>query len=282
MPPRRVDIQDFMVVCPSAASFAEALDRTAEVYRAAGRLLADRGLIQGVADEGGYWPAFDTNEEALELLVRAIEKAGFVPGDEVAISLDVAASQFGSDGRYRLALRRPRPRFRRADRAARALDRSLSDRLDRGPARPRTISTAFAASRRAYGSRVQVIGDDFLVTNAAKVRDAAPRRACTAVLIKPNQAGTITETKAALDAAKAAGLAHHRLRPLGRDRGRDHRPSRRRLGRRPAQGRLVHALRAHGEMERGAAHRGGARLGRPPGAPVLGMSFAYGRASARE
>ena len=77
---RRVDIQDFMVVCPGAASFAEALDWTAEVYRAAGELMAEAGKLKGVADEGGYWPAFATNEEALEMLVRAIERAGFAPG----------------------------------------------------------------------------------------------------------------------------------------------------------------------------------------------------------
>ena len=100
---RRIDIQDLMVVCPSAGSFAEALDRTAAIYRAAGRLMADRGMLQGVADEGGYWPAFASNEEALDALVRAIEAAGLVPGRDASISLDIAASQFGSSGRYRLA-----------------------------------------------------------------------------------------------------------------------------------------------------------------------------------
>ena len=101
---RRVDVQDFMVVCPGAASFAQALDWTAEVYLAAGRLMAEAGKLKGVADEGGFWPEFATNEEALEMLVRAIERAGFTPGDEVAIALDIAASQFGRNGRYRLGL----------------------------------------------------------------------------------------------------------------------------------------------------------------------------------
>ena len=78
---RRTDIQDFMVVCPAASSFAEALDRTAEVYRAAGALMKARGRHQGVADEGGFWPAFDSNEDALDTLVRSIEAAGFTPGD---------------------------------------------------------------------------------------------------------------------------------------------------------------------------------------------------------
>ena len=95
-----------MVVEPRAKTFAEALEVTAEVYSAAGRTMADRGLLQGVADEGGWGPAFSSNEEALDTLLRAIEGAGFAPGEDVAISLDVAASEFGRAGRYRLGLDR--------------------------------------------------------------------------------------------------------------------------------------------------------------------------------
>src|SRR6185312_13144496 len=98
------DIQDFLVVCPAATSFGQALDWTGEVYRAAGALMAEKGALQGVADEGGWWPAFAANEEAIETLVRAIERAGFRPGPDVAIALDVAASEFGKGGRYRLGL----------------------------------------------------------------------------------------------------------------------------------------------------------------------------------
>jgi enolase len=202
---RRVDVQDFMIICPNAETFAQALDRTAEVYRAAGKLLAERGLLQGVADEGGYWPAFTSNEEALDMLVRAIEAAGFRPGEDVTISLDIAASQFGRDGRYRLALE------------DRELDRDemialLGSWLDRFPITSvedplaEDDAEGFRAFTARYGDRVQIIGDDFLVTNAERIEEAAATHACNAVLIKPNQAGTITETRAALETAQANGL----------------------------------------------------------------------------
>ncbi|MEK9645172.1 MAG: phosphopyruvate hydratase, partial [Alphaproteobacteria bacterium] len=101
---RRVDIQDFMAVPVGAETFDEALEMVAEVYLAAGQLMQDAGKLAGVADEGGWWPVFETNEEALDALVRAIEEADLEPGADVAISLDIAASEFGKDGQYRLGL----------------------------------------------------------------------------------------------------------------------------------------------------------------------------------
>ena len=101
---RRVDIQDFMIACPGAENFAQALDWTAEVYRAAGLLMKEAGTLQGVADEGGWWPAFTTNEQALGMLVKAIERAGYRSGEQVGIVLDIAASEFGKDGVYTLGL----------------------------------------------------------------------------------------------------------------------------------------------------------------------------------
>lgn len=201
----RLDVQDFLIVCPGATSFAQALEWTGEVYRTAGAMLAEKGLLRGVADEGGYWPEFTGNEEALAFLVQAIVRAGFRPGEEVAIALDVAASQLGRNGRYRLA------------REARELDtdgmiRLLLDWLERYPIVSIEDPLAeddprgFVAFTREVGERCLVVGDDFLVSDAGRVRAAAQSGACTAALLKPNQRGTLTETKAAWDAARAYGL----------------------------------------------------------------------------
>ena len=201
---RRVDVQDFLIVCPGAETFAEALDWTAEVYRAAGALMAERGQLMGVADEGGFWPAFATNEEALDALALAIERAGFRAPDQVAIALDVAASEFGRDGRYVLALE------------GRELEsRGMADLVADWVARYPIVSVedplaeddwdGMAALTARIGDRVQIVGDDFLVTDAARVERAAAERACNAVLLKPNQRGTLTETLAAWEAAGGGG-----------------------------------------------------------------------------
>ena len=202
---RRVDVQDFMVMCPTASTFSEALEWTAEVYRAAGSLMTHAGKLQGVADEGGYWPAFASNEEALDMLVRSIEEAGFKSGKDVCISLDIAASEFGAHGEYKLALDGKRlDTAAMIDMLGRWIDAysiiSLEDPLAEDDA------AGFGAFVRRFGHRCQIIGDDFLVTNAARVARSGTERTATAVLIKPNQAGTITEAHAALQAGKAAGL----------------------------------------------------------------------------
>ncbi len=202
---RRVDVQDFMVMCPAAGSFTEALDWTAEVYRAAGALMRSAGKLQGVADEGGFWPAFGSNEEALDTLVRAIEAAGLQPGKQVVISLDIAASEFGQDGLYTLTLDKRRLD---TDEMIALLGRWLDDYPILSVEDPLGEDDAkgFAAFTRRFGHRCQVIGDDLLVTNARRVEEAAAERTATAVLIKPNQAGTMSETQAALRAGKKAGF----------------------------------------------------------------------------
>lgn len=200
----RTDIQDFMVMVPGASCFDEALEITAEIHAAAGRLLAERGRLAGVADEGGWWPAFDSNEQALETLISAIEAAGEVPGERVVISLDIAASQFWAGGHYRLALE-----DRRLD--TESMIALLSGWINRFPIA--SIEDPLAEDdrdgmiefTRRFGGRLQIIGDDYLVTNAGLVERAAGEGACNAVLIKVNQVGTVAESLAAFDAAERAG-----------------------------------------------------------------------------
>lgn len=203
---RRVDIQDFLVVCPSANSFAEALDRTANVYHAARRLLRDADRLYGVADEGGFWPAFETNEAALDMLVRAIEVAGYIPGDEVHIALDIAASDFGKAGRYRLGLEN-----RELD--SDGLSAMLLGWIDRYPIVSiedplgEDDEDGFRRFHAAVGSRIQIVGDDFLVTDAARITRAARERTVNCALIKPNQIGTVTLTLDAVVAARSSGMS---------------------------------------------------------------------------
>ena len=202
---RRVDIQDFMVVAPGAENIDEALEWTAEIYLAAGKLMAERGLLYGVADEGGYWPAFSTNEEALEMLVRAIEKTKLIPNEQVAIALDIAASEFGQAGHYKIGLEKKElDSDGLIDMLGRWLDKypivSIEDPLAEDD------ETGLKKFTAAFGSRVQIVGDDYLVTNAERVKHAARVGACNAVLVKPNQAGTVTETNAAWKAALDAGF----------------------------------------------------------------------------
>jgi enolase len=201
---RRIDLQDFLIVPLAAQSFDEATEIVAEVYRAGGALMAELGRLRGVADEGGWWPEFSSSEEALERMVQAIERARFRPGDDVGIAIDVAASQFGAPGCYRLS----------TDNAELSTEEWVA-RLAEWCRRYPVVSVEDPVTEdddagmqmftRAVGERVQVIGDDYLVTSAERVRAAAAREACNAALIKPNQAGTLTETKAAFDAARAAG-----------------------------------------------------------------------------
>jgi enolase len=200
---RRIDIQDFLVMPLGAQSFDEALCMVADVYRTAGDLMESLGRRAGVADEGGWWPDFTSNEEPLELLTRAIERAGY-RHDQVAISLDIAASEFGRNGRYKLAVEN------------REFDTGewlelMYEWLKRYPIVSVEDPVAeddpegMRAFTAAVGDSVQVIGDDFLVTNADRVNAAAVSGQCNAVLLKPNQAGTITETRRTMEAAKKLG-----------------------------------------------------------------------------
>jgi len=199
-----VDLQDYMIVCVGAGSFAEALEWTARVYAAAGARLAKRGALQGVADEGGYWPAFKSNEEPLAELVGAIADAGLEPGTDVAIALDIAATQLHRAGAYHLALEN-------RSLTSGQLHAMLMRWIERYPIV--SIEDPFAehdaAAMQAFtadaGDRIQIVGDDFFVTSEKRLREGIRLKAANTVLLKPNQVGTLTETLACWDAAREAG-----------------------------------------------------------------------------
>jgi enolase len=201
---RRVDVQDFLVMPIGAQSFDEAMVMVAHVYQTAGKLMQARGKRFGVADEGGWWPDFASNEEALQTLTLAIEKAGY-RHDQVAIALDIAASEFGQQGSYTLGL----------DNQVFSSEEWLSVLLRWIDAYPIiSVEDPFAeddtagmqAFTRAVGNRIQVIGDDYLVTRVDLIEAAHTDQACNAVLLKPNQVGTLTETYAAMLAARRLGM----------------------------------------------------------------------------
>jgi enolase len=200
----RIDIQDFLILCPGAKSFAEACEWTAEVYLAAASAMALRGRLNGVADEGGVWPDFSANEQGLGALTRAIEAAGFTPGRDVGIALDVAASSFFTDGAYALALEGRRLSSAQmiemlerwvGDYAIVSLEDPLAEDDDEG----------FVEITRRLGGRCQIVGDDYLTTSTERIAHAARIGACNAVLLKANQCGTLTELIAASNAGKALG-----------------------------------------------------------------------------
>jgi enolase len=203
---RRVDLQDFMVIPLTHGSISDALIQVAEVYRAVGELLARRGPVVGVADEGGHWPSVDANEQALELLTLGIERAGLKPRTDMAISLDVAASEFARGTAYHLSTE---DRTYECGEWLAVLERWLRDypvvavedpvgEFDREGMREAT---------GRLGHRALVVGDDFLVTSAERISRAARERSCNTALIKPNQAGTVTRAADAHAAARAAGWA---------------------------------------------------------------------------
>jgi enolase len=201
---RRVDIQDFLVIPIGADTFDEAIAITVRIYESAGRIMAERGGLRGVADEGGWWPEFTSNSHALDTLLLAIERAGLRPGLDAAMAIDVAASQLRNGTRYRFdAENREMSSGELADVLVQWCRRypiiSVEDPLAQDDDAGMRAFTGLA------GAHIQVVGDDYLVTSAGRISAAAAEGACNAVLLKPNQAGTITETKAALHAARAAG-----------------------------------------------------------------------------
>ncbi len=202
----RTDVQDFLLIATGACSFQEALEITFNVHRAAGDLMKVRGTLYGVADEGGYWPGFDSNESVLEFMTEAIIRAGYMPGKDAAISLDIAASDLydAAAGRYSFRLEdRSFTSAQFADLIIGSCDRYPIVSIEYPMAD--TDWEGWSLISSALGKRIQLIGDDLFTTNIDRIRAGIERGAANAVLIKPNQIGTVTETLAAIELTQQAG-----------------------------------------------------------------------------
>jgi enolase len=199
-----VDFQEFMIVPHGAASYSEGLRWGVETYHALKTLLHDAGLGGGVGDEGGFAPNLGSNEEALAMLTAAIEKAGRVPGDEIAVALDPATSELYSDGSYVLAGEgRTLAPAEFAAYWAEICGRYPVVSLEDGMAEEDW--EGWAALTEAVGRTVQLVGDDLFVTNVERVERGIASHVANAVLIKVNQIGTLTETLATMRLARDAG-----------------------------------------------------------------------------
>jgi len=201
-----VDLQEFMIFPVGAPSFAEAIRWGAEIFHTLRDVLSERGLATAVGDEGGFAPNLSSNREAIELVLRAIEKAGYEPGNQVAIALDPAASEFCEDGKYVLAGEGTTNStdemiaFWR-DWVARYPIVSIEDGLAEGD------WEGWRALTRSLGDQTQIVGDDLFVTNPAILDRGIRERAANAILIKLNQIGTLSETLDAIHRAREAGFA---------------------------------------------------------------------------
>ena len=201
-----VDIQEFMIVPTGAANFREALRMGAEVFHALQGILKKRGLRSGQGDEGGWAPDLGSNIEAVDVVIEAIEAASYSPGEQIGVALDVAATELRHEGGYLL---------RAEESPQRSADQMVSfyaDLVRRYPVI--SIEDGFAEDdwdgwislTRALGDAVQIVGDDVFVTNVAILEEGIRRKAANAILIKPNQIGTLTDTLRAIETARHAGF----------------------------------------------------------------------------
>jgi enolase len=198
-----VDFQEFMIVPIGASSFREALRWGAEVFATLSKVLDDKGLLTGVGDEGGFAPNLESNQVALELLVAAIEKAGYKPGEEVALALDVAASEFYKEGQY-VYDGKPHSPVEFVDYLGQLVDQypivSIEDGLHEEDWQNWQLLT------EKIGSRTQLVGDDLFVTNVTRLQKGIEQKSANAILIKLNQIGSLTETLQTIDLATRNGF----------------------------------------------------------------------------
>jgi enolase len=208
----KVDMQEFMIVPIGAPTFAEALRYGAETFHALKKIINSKGMSTGVGDEGGFAPDLPNNESALQLLMEAIDKAGYTAGKDIVIALDCAASEFHKDGKYHLEAEN-------AALSSQGFTDYLANWCDKYP----IISIEDGMGEHDWdgwkmltdrlGKKIQLVGDDVFVTNPKILRDGISKGIANSILIKINQIGTLTETFAAIEMAKRAGytsVASHR------------------------------------------------------------------------
>ncbi len=196
-----VDFQEFMIVPLGANSFADALRWSTETYHCLKSVLHKKGLATGVGDEGGFAPSLKSNEEALELIIEAIEKAGYRPGEQIALAMDPASTEFFKDGQYVLETeKRTLSIEKMVDYYVKLVDKypivSIEDGLAEEDWEGWTMIT------QKLGAKIQLVGDDLFVTNTRRIARGIELGAANAVLIKPNQIGTLTETLDAIHLAQ--------------------------------------------------------------------------------
>jgi enolase 1/2/3 len=200
-----LDFQEFMIFPRGAPTFSESLRYGAETFQALKAILHDKGLSTAVGDEGGFAPKLSSNDEACELIVAAIERAGYRPGEDVAITLDPASSSFWEKGVYRLT------RSGQGDKNAAQMIELYRTWIERYPIVSIEDGLAendwegFKAQTAAMGNRIQIVGDDLLVTNPEYIERGIREKACNAALIKLNQIGTVSETIDAIHLCRKAG-----------------------------------------------------------------------------
>ncbi|AIU32350.1 phosphopyruvate hydratase [Corynebacterium ulcerans] len=197
-----VDVQEFMIAPIGAESFSEALRMGAEVYHSLKSVIKSKGLSTGLGDEGGFAPSVESTKAALDLIVEAIEKAGMKPGTDIALALDVASSEFFKDGKYH---------FEGGEHTAEEMAKVYADLIEQYP----IVSIedplqeddweGYTNLTAAIGDKVQIVGDDFFVTNPARLQEGIDKKAANALLVKVNQIGTLTETFDAVDLAHRNG-----------------------------------------------------------------------------
>ena len=197
-----VDVQEFMIAPIGAESFSEALRIGAEVYHALKSVIKSKGLSTGLGDEGGFAPEAESTKAALDLIIEAIKKAGFEPGKDVALALDVASSEFFKDGKYH---------FEGGEHTAEEMAKVYEDLIANYP----IVSIedplqeddweGYTKLTETIGDKVQIVGDDFFVTNPARLQEGIDKKAANALLVKVNQIGTLTETFDAVELAHRNG-----------------------------------------------------------------------------